>query len=168
MEKRVSGLFVFCFLLIISGFAYFFYSSTKVRYVDLEKVYNEFSLTKKLNEKYLRHEAEERSRFDSINARINILRNSSQTKTELYKVQIMEMQCERALKEGEQNLQEIHQSYDQQIWNQLHTYLKTYGKENNLDLLLGDPGNGSILFGNEKFEVTQPVIQFVNKSYENQ
>jgi len=53
----------------------------------------------------------------------------------------------------------------QGVMEQLNVFLKRFGEENNYDLLLGSQGNGNVLFGKEKYDVTNQAIEAINTMY---
>lgn len=61
----------------------------------------------------------------------------------------------------EQQKQELNENVDSQI----NKYLNEYSKDNNISVLLGANGNGSILYMDSTVDVTNDLIQFCNKNY---
>ena len=60
------------------------------------------------------------------------------------------------------------QEYTSQIWTQINTYVKEYGQQNDYSYILGANGSGSIMYGLESQNITDVVIEFVNKKYEGE
>jgi outer membrane protein len=136
-----------------------------IQYVNLSKVFNEFKLTKELNRKLTSTTQVRQTLLDSLELELKL----SYEKIKGTQPTPEFMQQQRAYELKKQNFAEQNQlqadEYDKQIWTQLNTYITNYAKENNIDLLLGARGDGSLMYGSSRKEVTEEVIEYLNKHY---
>lgn len=58
------------------------------------------------------------------------------------------------------------QEMTKKIWERLNPLLEEFGKQNNYEMIVGANGAGTVLYGNKKNDVTESVINFINKKYE--
>lgn len=62
----------------------------------------------------------------------------------------------------------ISEKYTAAIWKDINQYIAEFGKEKHCDFIFGANGNGNLMFANEVHDVTDEVIQYVNKRYEDE
>jgi len=61
------------------------------------------------------------------------------------------------------------QSNDQiskKVWERLNPVIEAYGKENEMTLIIGANGAGTVLYGSAANDVTEDLIHYVNAKYE--
>lgn len=68
-------------------------------------------------------------------------------------------------KEYEEEEDRLLTEYNQQIWSKLNQYAIDYSKENNIDILFGATGNGTILHAKEEIDITNKLIEYSNSRY---
>lgn len=66
----------------------------------------------------------------------------------------------------EQKALEEEQKINQSMLNQINAYLKEYGQENDYSYIFGVTDNGSILYGNTDEDLTEKVLDYINKKYQ--
>lgn len=145
-------------------FIYHSFFQHKVAYVKNDVLLAEFQMTKDLNQKLEITKLSRRQELDSIELKIasmievdslseNVLtlRKIYQKRAELYSEEIVELS----------------QQLNQQIENRVNQYLKEYCKENGYDIVLGASGTGSLLFAKDEFNITDDLIDYINKKYED-
>ena len=54
------------------------------------------------------------------------------------------------------------------VLNQVNSFVEEYGKSNNYDIILGTTLSGSILYGRETIDITEELLQELNKQYRGQ
>jgi len=64
--------------------------------------------------------------------------------------------------------QELSERYTQQIWKQINAYVNDYGKENDYEMIFGANGSGSLMYAREAVNVTDEVLEYINKRYEGE
>lgn len=53
----------------------------------------------------------------------------------------------------------------QAVLNQVNTFIKEYGKEHGYDVILGTTLSGSVLYGKEEIDITDDLLEVLNKNY---
>jgi outer membrane protein len=143
----------------------------RTAYVDLGKIYNEFTLKKELETKLQQVQLSRQSQLDSMKLDLNVLAKNIQSgKAENQKAIEQEFQSKRqqyALKNqafSEEN-DRVSQAYDDQIWKQLNQYVKEFGKEKEYKLIFGAEGSGTLMYADAGDDITDQVLAYVNDRY---
>jgi outer membrane protein len=87
--------------------------------------------------------------------------------------------AEEELTKKQQNLQLYQQSLQQELaveegklnkelYDRITTFLKQYGKEKNLQVVLKYDATSDVLFGGETLDITKPVLEGLNVAYTNE
>ena len=121
-------------------------------YLENAKLFDNFKGKKELETKLLNIKSKNKSYLDSIRALVN------NEETELY--------YRQQLLVKEEQEEQLTIQYNTQIWNQLNSYIKEYGNANNYDFIYGVVGNGSMMYAREGLDITDDIIEYVNKTYE--
>ena len=58
--------------------------------------------------------------------------------------------------------------YTQQVWTRLNQYIKDYGREYEYDLILGAKGDGNLMYADDRLDITEEVLEYVNKKYDGE
>jgi outer membrane protein len=53
----------------------------------------------------------------------------------------------------------------QEVLNQVNSYVKEYAKKHNYDIVYGTTMDGNILYGKEQYDITDDVLEYLNKQY---
>jgi outer membrane protein len=144
----------------------------KTAYVDLGKVYNEFQLKKELEGKLLQVQTLRQNQIDSMKLDLNVLARNVQSENAANKTELQNRFIERrkqyAVKEKEfsEETDRLTQEYDEQLWKQLNTYVKEYGKDNNYKYIFGAEGSGSIMYASDVDNITDQIVTYVNTKYQ--
>lgn len=124
----------------------------KQGFIENFKLFNNFKGKKELEAKLLNIKSANKLRLDSLKTLIN------SKETELYyRQQVLVI---------EQQEESINAEYNAQVWNQLNSYIKDYGKENGYDFIYGATGNGSMMYAREDMDITEELIKYANETYE--
>lgn len=121
-------------------------------YLENAKLFEQFEGKKELETKLLNIKSANKLYLDSIRTLV------SNQETELYYRQQL------LVKEEEEEQLTI--QYNTQIWNQLNSYIKEYGKAHDYDFIYGVVGNGSMMYARQELDVTDEIIEYANKTYE--
>lgn len=152
------------------GLAFYFrHTSTKVAYVDIQQVYDNFEMKKELEAKFNSAQQVQKGILDSMALSLRLLDNQitsgqgndktstlfeSKKKDFLTQQSYFENQAEGVTKE-----------YSSQIWKQLNQYVKDYGDKKGYDLIVGGNGTGNVMHARESMNITKEVLEFVNEKY---
>jgi len=150
-------------------------SQTKVAYIDIEVLMNEYEATKEMETLFSQ-------RQDLISKQLDSLQAPFQQKVQDYYANAdrmsdkKRMETEQALQQEQQILQARQQQASQelQLENQKSSELLTqrvdsvveiYANSKNLDLVVGTSGKGTVLYGNENLDITQEILEILNAEY---
>lgn len=129
-------------------------SMKKTAYVDMFKLVQEFELQKEYSEEAKRDMERERTLIDSI-VYTEKLRNPSS-----YEVAKNELYTALYRKTEERN-----KEIEKMIWKRLNPYIADFGKEKGYSYIYGANGTGNVLYADEKENITEELIQYVNNRY---
>jgi outer membrane protein len=162
---------ILIFLVIIAlNFIYIQIKLPKTGYVELKQLYDKFQLKKELETKLISIQNSSKNFLDSLE--LNLLALSKQiehNKTDKLLNAQFQREKDYYLSKKQELLDErtrISTNYDEQIWNQINQYLLEYGENNHYDYIYGIHGNGSIMYSDKKFDLTDKVIAFINSRYQ--
>lgn len=129
--------------------------SRKAGFIENEKVFNGFRgkviLEAKLEAMRERH----RLTLDSLN-RIGEVASGFPVAAETAQLKARFLQEEDVLSTR----------YTADIWKEINRYTDDFGKQEGYDFIYGATGNGSLMFGNRTFDVSEELIGYMNKRYE--
>ncbi len=168
LNRRLLGLVVA--ILIVGSSC----NTDKIRFVENHKIFNEFKGTKELKKRNDDILIPKKNRIDSLTMLINnaevVLNNPVVSKKEKENI-VQEYIYHRNLYDSlainyEKLLKEIDYVTQQQLWNKINQYMIDYGKEHQMDLILGAAGDGNIMFADERINLTEEVLKYMNEKYE--
>jgi outer membrane protein len=137
--------------------------------VDVPKIFNGFEMKKEFQEKYKKTEAIRKRVLDSLSFKLQIMAKQlkANPKNEML-VSEFDFRREDFFKRRDQIDQDnaaLSAQYDKQILEQMSQYIMDYGKKNNCDLILGADGNGTLMYANEKMNISEEIIGYINDKY---
>jgi len=141
----------------------------KIAYIDNARLFNEFLLKKELEEDLSKREIRWKAQLDSMRVQINFLGNKIESEKVSKEVaEQFEITRQQYLAKEEQfrnDNEKTARQFNEQIWKQLNTYVKAFAKEKEYDMVLGTSGEGNLMYADEKYDVTEEAIVFVNQKY---
>ncbi|MBA4241927.1 MAG: hypothetical protein C0448_14470 [Sphingobacteriaceae bacterium] len=168
MNKIVSALGVIGFIIAISGVVFQYNQTQKIVFVNIETVYDEFTMKKELESKFENVSQLRQQILDSLKLELNILSKSITSKDQVEKIKEFQVKRqEYALKEQNfaESTQQTNEQYKNQIWKQLSQYIIQFGKNTHCKYILGFENKSSILYGDEAEDVTKELSAYVNQCY---
>lgn len=166
-----NALLGIAFVAGIAGFVISMYNhDTKLVYIEMGKVYNEFSLSKELNkgleEVFKKRKAVIDSLFEDLRMQTQALKfQEKKTLEDVKRVAKLEEDYYYKQQEFEKQNQSTTAESDAKIWNQINQYIKDYGKSHDYTFMLGANGDGNVMYAAESKNVTKDVIQYINNRY---
>ena len=144
--------------------------SKKEGYIDMIKLNDQFELKIDLQNDLDQELKKGHQIIDNLKLEIQRVYNDSLTLGNDRFITIKQLQTDIEAKTYEyaQKEQELTEKYNAQILTQLNEYLKQFGEENNIDILFGASGQGTLLYGKEKYDLTEQCIAFVNGKYKGE
>ena len=171
MKNRVLKYVIISLILTLVVInVYMLVEKPKIAFVDLEKLYKEFTYKKELAVKLTSVQEKRKTILDSLEFELSILVNELK-KTEgkdKDKLGLYETKRETYLnkaKEFKEDNEAITNEYDEKIWRQLNQYVQDFGKEYNYKFILGAKGDGTIMYASESEDITDKLIIYVNNKY---
>ncbi|MGH2665716.1 OmpH family outer membrane protein [Flavobacterium sp.] len=72
--------------------------------------------------------------------------------------------------QGKEELQSFNQNFaaeqTSKIWSRIHGYVNDFSKEQNYKLIIGSQDGQSVLYADQDLDVTEELLQYINKKYE--
>ena len=170
MQKKIIIGFSIIVVVLIGIVIYQFQNTPKTGYVLIQDLFNGFEM-KKEKEKEFKITKEARDKIlDSLSFELKMLANQIQSEEEKNKETIKKFELKREeYFQKKQNFEEDNQAltkkFDEQILTQLNQYVKDYSIANDYIYVFGNDGNGALMYGNEKNNITKEVVAFINSKY---
>lgn len=143
----------------------------KVGYIQINQVFEEFDMKKDMVEKLKLETKAKRDLVDSLAVGVQLLSDEISNSDEPTEAMESALQYKRVQyfnhrQEYENMMQEKTQQYDQEIVGRLNNLVKDYAKKNKYDFIYGADGSGFLMYGSKGHDVTEQVIQYLNKIYQ--
>lgn len=140
------------------------YEQKKIAVVDIIKVVNDFTMKKELEN----HNAKEMEKIEfTTDSLKNLLQAKSSekesSKEDLQKLYNLYMQSQQ---QQELQYESISNEINVQVWKRLNPLIDDYGKKENLRIMIGANGMGTVLYNDDFYDHTNNLIKFVNTMYE--
>ncbi|MNE60216.1 Outer membrane protein (OmpH-like) [compost metagenome] len=72
--------------------------------------------------------------------------------------------------QGKEELEQFNQTFaseqTQKIWSRIRSYTSEFSKDKNYQLIVGSDNKQMVLFADEKIDVTNDLLTYLNKKYE--
>ncbi len=151
-------------------------TQTKIAYIDVEEIMKEYKGTKDA-------EAAMKVKSEKLKAELDSLVMSWETKAREYQQKAPKMSAknraerEQVLMQEQQAIGQRQQVVQQQVQaegqeslktlsKEINDFVKNYAKEKGYNFVLGTSGNsGTVMYGEEKADITDDVLVQLNKAY---
>jgi outer membrane protein len=144
-------------------------NTPKIGYVVIQDVFNDFELKKELQKKLENVKGYRQKIVDSLRIDLTILSKKIQTniasKEEKDLFDRKKLEYNQKMQIFEEDNLALTKQYDKEIITQLNQYVTDYGKKYNFDLIHGNNSDGSLMYGNDKYNVTKEVSAFINEKF---
>lgn len=163
--KAGRVLFLSFLISVCTGSAAYWFAERqhkKMVVVDAVKLFDQFNLKKEL-------EAKAKVKLETMGKQVdsfeNKLKMAKATKDEeelkklAYSYEYMKQQLESEYKQSNLDIND-------QVWKRLNPLVYDFGKNKGLHLIIGANGMGNVLYDDEYYDVTNDLIKYVNKRYE--
>ena len=151
--------------------------SAKIGFVDNSELINEYQEKKDIETKLQGMIEVYQKRTDSVrqafqleinDAEIKARRMNDQEKQELSKeLQDKDKILGQRLQFEQQQINLEGQAVNDSLIVKVKDFVKNYATSNGYDYILGSNEGGSVLFGNEKSDLTQTILDLMNQAYKN-
>lgn len=129
-------------------------------YVDSVKLFEGFKMTKEMKRVGEKEFNERKILLDNL---YSSLQGSSVSV--LQKKELMQQFIQ-----GKEELEQFNQTFaseqTQKIWSRIRSYTSEFSKDKNYQLIVGSDNKQMVLFADEKIDVTNDLLTYLNKKYE--
>lgn len=142
----------------------------KVAYVDNLRLFGDFNFKKEKQAEYDRYTKAFQGKLDTLrlghkSIEDALLQNPNNKELEKRLAYSYEY-YQRADYEFGVRLDSLDKGFNNEVWLKLNAYIEEFGKKQGYDMILGASGNGTIMYGNETFDITDDVLEYANWRYE--
>ena len=163
--------------LAASIFSFFYLqSSSELVYVDVNKLIDGYQRTKAERTKFEEKANTLQANVDSLigdwqeELKTYEKERSSMTKKELELKQELltnrQQQIGNYQQAVQKQIQEEDQKATQTVVNDINDFVKEYGKKNNYKIIFGAGGSGNIMYADDDADLTQEVLEGLNKEFQ--
>jgi len=175
MNKLSLGISVVAILL--TGYLFFrmYPTHNDLVYVDVNKVIAEYKAMKDARAAYEIKAKELDTDLDSLfSAFERELKLYEQERTKMSKKEIelkeellrnRQLQLSKIQDATDKKKKEEEKTLTQTVYNDINDYIEEYGKEHNYKIILGATGGGNILYAEKAIEITDKILEGLNKEY---
>ncbi len=144
-------------------------SGDKTAYIDVDKVFNDFELTKQKKAEFENTVSKRKEITDKEKLRLQQLyktlgETKNPDKKEVEKFQIDRQLFEQKMQEDEQQNKAMDDQYTSEIWKQLNQYIEDFRKEEGYTYLFIK----SNIVADEAKDVSKGATEFVNKKFKGE
>jgi len=142
----------------------------KIAWININKVYSEFTLKKELETKFNATQAARKKITDSLELELRILSKQIQQEGEKAKDKVSLFEAKRGFylnkkNEFDSDNEQTKKNFNEQILKQITQYVKDYGKEKGYTMVFGAEGSGAIMYAKDAIEITEETIIYLNQKY---
>lgn len=162
-----KGLLIGFVVLVIVAVAAIIYQNQKkteeatndVVFIENFRVFEEFEMKKEYDRLLEKEISGDQIILDSLG---NLVNNPKQNAAELNANKTKYLTYKQAYDE---KLGGFSRKYTAQVYERLNLYIKEFGKTKHYKFILGSGGEGNVMYVNEKADVTDELIRFINQKY---
>jgi outer membrane protein len=173
MKGKNTGLVVALVLLNLALGSWLVFNKKnekKIGYVFIQEVFNDFDMKKEMEIKFKHTQSVRQRILDSLGFELKVMDKNLQAMKnvkpeDVHPLKVREEEFIAKKKQYTQDDAVMSKQFDKQIIAQLNQYVKDYGKEKGYDYVLGNDGNGSLMYASEADNLTKEVIQYINDKY---
>ncbi len=159
----------FIILICLAVISYLMFSKKEICYIKLPEVYAEFDMKKELEADYITLANKRQFLLDSLKVQLDVLGKQidpNKTNIDLHSHYQTQFQAyQKQVNVIQQSNQDINSQYTDQIWTQINQYTDEYRLEHKIDIILGADGNGAVMSGAKELDITNSLIEYINKKY---
>lgn len=135
----------------------------KIAMVDAVKLFNSYTMKSDLEQDAKKVLTLIGSKVDSLEKEIKLVEIAKDEHKAKELVQYYNFY--RAKYEDE--YKKSNQIINEEVWKRLNPLLDQYGKSHHYNLIIGANGMGSILYNDDYYDITNDLVNYVNKKYES-
>ncbi|WP_298364931.1 OmpH family outer membrane protein [uncultured Lutibacter sp.] len=150
-------------------------NQTNIAYINVEDLMKDYEGTKALEETLKGKQEIMAKELDSISAPFqqkvqeyykNAQKMSAAKRAETEQALQQENQMLQAKQQqASQSLQQENQTLSEAITKKVDSFVADYAKAKGLHLVLGTSGNGTVMYGDDKLNITNEILEVLNKDF---
>lgn len=141
-------------------------SIPKTAFVDNQRLFDAFEGKKELENRLEQASNQRKAALDSLGLQIQSMQQLAATDEQAAtRLQGMLQRYQQMSQEQEGYYQYKSQEYTEAIWKQISQYAIEYGESSGYDYVYGIAGTGSLMYGKPHYDITDEVIDYINKRY---
>ncbi len=143
-------------------------STDKSAWMDGQKVYDGYALTKKRQEEFLIQRDSKQAILDSLRNNIIALENNLRAKAKPSDSEMKKYEdLVRAYQNQNDNFQkenaELSDKFRAELIGKIQEKVKEYGKANGYQFIHGDWESGNLMYARESDDITEEIIKYLNE-----
>jgi outer membrane protein len=164
----VIGISILLLLTII--LTYLIYKEPNYAYVEINVLYKDFTYKIELQKKVESLQLNRKNILDSLEFELKLLsrkidNEENQNKSRIDTFFIKKNQFLTLKQDFSNEIDQLSETYDNQIYQQISQYVFDYGKIHDYTYIFGATGSGSIMYADERENITIEVLDYINKRY---
>jgi outer membrane protein len=166
----INSLLIICLLI---GYSFSFLNEkNSVVFIDNIKAFKEFNMTRDLGKLNEERFTPELRNYDSLVNKMSIIEKGLKVKDKKLSSDENEkyVDIRRKLSIKEKELENIRvyvkNDINKKVWTRLNAYIKEFGEDKKVELIIGAQGSGNIMYGDSKIDYTEEFIKYANFKYE--
>lgn len=172
MKKQWFIYPVFLILAVGAAVAYTEITRNKTGYIEIATVYDNFKMKQELEKQLEKIQNERKNILDSARFVLEGLKRryeavNGEEKNNIaarWNAKSEELQYKE--RQFEEDNQRLVGEYQRQITTQMSQYVKDFGKENNYKVIYGASGEGTLMYADDEYNITEEVKNYINARYE--
>jgi outer membrane protein len=138
----------------------------KIGYVDITKLLEESDAAKDLKKEIERKGNEFQAKYQQIAADMDV--QIKQGKMSQAQAQKNGEELQTAYQQEGTQLQQDSEERSNKLIEDIKEFIKEYAKKNSYTFVLGSNESGNVLYGEEKSDLTEKLIEAINKEYKTE
>lgn len=176
MNKTTTYIIITITFLVAAGsWIYQLLTEPKIGYVRSHDMIYRYEGTKRAQANFQQKSQQWQARVDTLKMEYRKALHDYQRKTDDLTEQEKEHIEERLNKQQQQiqqytraigqKTQDEDEQRMQEVLNQVNSYVKEYAKKHNYDIVYGTTMSGNILYGKDEYDITDDVLEYLNRKY---
>jgi outer membrane protein len=170
-KKDLSLAFIIFFVSVSVSISVAYYLfNKKVAYVRTGEIISKYKGMSAANQQFKNEVSIIQSNVDTLRKRFETLKiqaSQSNDKALWYQVGVAEKEYQTYSNQVQQDISNREKELTSTVLNTINNSIQKFGKDNNYELILGTTNDGSVLYGKEYNDVTNKVLDELNKAYTN-
>lgn len=150
------------------GFSlYLYFNSPKIAYVRIDAIFNAFELKKELEGSLQSETNAQKAALDSLALLYEFERTKQNPPTPVTEQKLGALREELNTRKNflDNVVSERKEKYDAQIQTQLVQYLVDFSKKEGIEILFTTLNGSTLIYGDERLDLTEQATSFVNAQY---